>query len=117
MPVPNDFRLRPVDEDFIELLLTRTKCHLKTLHCVSANGLFYCLDLSLKAPTKKELDAMIIKMLEETSCDTVLPAASRAEWLQLPHKMDFLKRYVLRLTGPPYWLGVILLTGQFQENW
>lgn len=110
--------VRPIDEDFINLLPTRAKRDLKTLHVVSANDQFYCLDLSVKAPTLKELNAVILATLERADWNEPLPAAPKEDWLQLPSKMKFLRRYVLPLIlRPPYRLGVILLAGAFQENW
>ena len=109
---------RPLDEDFINLLPTRRKGHLKTLHCVVANDKFYCLDLSLKASSKRELDAMILATLERIDYNAILPCAPREDWMQLPGKMELVRRYDLPImVRPPTRLGVFLLTGPFQESW
>ena len=109
----------PLGEEHINHILIRTKRELRTLHCVSANGKFYCLDLSLSAPTKQELDAKMVELLNSLEHHDVLPGAPRSDWLQLvPHKMRFVRRYCLPvMLAPPIKLGVVLMTGSFRESW
>jgi hypothetical protein len=87
--------VHPNAQHFLDMLPTRTKASLRTLHYSNQGDVYRCLDLNLTAATLRDLNVAALDALNAMAWEDVLPSAPVSDWVNILG-MKMRNHYVLR---------------------
>ena len=98
-------------ENAAEMLATRTMRTFKVSHWLETPGLVRCLDFNITAPTRQELEALLVAAMGAIAPDAVLPSAPKSLWMEFA-KLPVIANWAVKTDLSPRGMVVVAIRGK-----